>query len=138
MTSAERPGSDRPLPAARADAERAQAFLRVLPYRRMWRTQLLGGIGDRLGLLVLLVLVWTAAGSSGTFGGGYRGLLLAVASVFAVRLAGTVLFGAVLLGPVARLATGSTGAGRWSARTRCGSCCWPSPPSGSPGPAPRR
>ena len=104
MTSAERPGSDRPLPAARADAERAQAFLRVLPYRRMWRTQLLGGIGDRLGLLVLLVLVWTAAGSSGTFGGGYRGLLLAVASVFAVRLAGTVLFGAVLLGPVARLA----------------------------------
>ncbi|QMU74687.1 dTMP kinase [Streptacidiphilus sp. PB12-B1b] len=104
MTSAERPGPDHPQPAARADAERAQAFLRVPAYRRIWRTQLLGGVGDRLGLLVLLVLVWTAAGSSGAFGGGERGLLLAIAALFAVRLAGTALFGVALLRPVARLA----------------------------------
>ena len=103
MTSAELPGSDRPQPAARAETERARAVLRVRPYRRMWRTQLLDGIGDRLGLLVLLMLTWTAAGENGVFGDTDRGLLLAVAAVFGVRLVGTVLFGAALLGPVAQL-----------------------------------
>lgn len=103
MTSAELPGSDRPQPAARAEAERARAILRVRPYRRMWRTQLLDGIGDRLGLLVLLMLTWTAAGENGMFGDTDRGLLLAVAAVFGARLVGTVLFGAALLGPVAQL-----------------------------------
>ena len=104
MTSAERPGPDRPQPAARADAERARALLRVRPYRRLWRAQLLGGTGDRLGLLVLLILTWVAVGSAGALGGGERSLLLAVAAVFAARLAGTLLFGAALLEPVARLA----------------------------------
>ena len=103
MTSAELPGSDRPQPAAGAETERARAVLRVRPYRRMWRTQLLDGIGDRLGLLVLLMLTWTAAGDNGVFGDSDRGLLLAVAAVFGVRLVGTVLFGAALLGPVAQL-----------------------------------
>ncbi len=103
MTSAELPGSDRPQPAAGAETERARAILHIRPYRRMWRTQLLDGIGDRLGLLVLLMLTWTAAGDNGVFGDTDRGLLLTVAAVFGARLVGTVLFGAALLGPVAQL-----------------------------------
>ena len=104
MTSADRPGPDHPRPAARAEAERARALLRVRPYQRLWRAQLLGGIGDRLGLLVLLILTWVAVGTADALGGGGRGLLLSVAAVFAARLLGTLLFGTALLAPVAGLA----------------------------------
>jgi len=103
MTSAERPGPEPTQPADRAELERAQALLRVRPYRKVWRTHLLGAIGDRLGLLALLILTWSASGALGEFGGGFRGLLFTVAVVFAVRIAGTVLFGAALLAPVAQL-----------------------------------
>ncbi|QMU67234.1 dTMP kinase [Streptacidiphilus sp. P02-A3a] len=104
MTSAERPGPDHPRPTARAEAERARALLRVRPYQRLWRAQLLGGVGDRLGLLVLLILTWVAVATADALGGGARGLLLSVAAVFAARLLGTLLFGAALLEPVAGLA----------------------------------
>lgn len=86
--------------------ERARALLRLRPYRRLWVTQLVGGTADRLALLVLLPLTVVAANAAGQFGGGYRGAAFAVALVFAVRLAATLLFGAVLLGPLHGLLSG--------------------------------
>ncbi|MDH6111452.1 dTMP kinase [Kitasatospora sp. MAP12-15] len=80
--------------------ERARALLRLRPYRRLWVTQLIGGTADRLAFLVLLPLTVVASTAAGQFGGGYRGVAFAVALVFAVRLAATLLFGAVLLGPL--------------------------------------
>src|SRR5882757_7731887 len=44
-----------------------------------------------------------AVGAADAFGGGYRGIALAVAAVFAARLVATLLFGAVLLGPLSAL-----------------------------------
>ncbi|MFI9269615.1 dTMP kinase [Kitasatospora sp. NPDC052896] len=85
--------------------ERARALLRVRPYRRLWVTQLLGGTADRLAFLVLLALTVAGAAVGGQFGGGYRGLALTVALVFAVRLLAALLFGAVLLGPLHTLLT---------------------------------
>ena len=70
-------------------------------------------------MLVLLAL--QAAIAEGSFGGGYRGVAFAVAAVFGARVLATLLFGAVLLGPlhVAHLArrARSTAAGPWSAPT---------------------
>ncbi|MHA6762172.1 dTMP kinase [Streptacidiphilus sp. PAMC 29251] len=113
MTSAEQPGPD-PTPdtpttptvltvvPGGSPAERAGALLRVRSFRRLWRAQLLGSVGDRLGLLVLLILVVEAA-ATGEFGTGYRAVLLAVAAVFALRLLTTLLLGVLLLEPLARL-----------------------------------
>ncbi|GAA0676262.1 hypothetical protein GCM10010193_31710 [Kitasatospora atroaurantiaca] len=83
--------------------ERARALLRLRPYRRLWTAQLVGGTGDRLGLLVLLALTWVAAVVGGQFGHGYRAEALAIAAVFAARLLATLIFGAALLGPVHNL-----------------------------------
>ncbi|MGW6971691.1 dTMP kinase [Streptomyces sp. NPDC054952] len=84
--------------------ERAvRALLRTPRLRRLWSAQLVSGIGDALALLVLVLLAFQAAVSEGTFGDGYRGAALAVAAVFGVRVVATVLFGAVLLGPLAKL-----------------------------------
>ncbi|MFJ9079132.1 dTMP kinase [Streptomyces sp. NPDC102278] len=84
--------------------ERAvRALLRTPRLRRLWSAQLVSGIGDALALLVLVLLAYQAAVSEGTFGEGYRGAALAVAAVFGVRVVATVLFGAVLLGPLAKL-----------------------------------
>lgn len=69
----------------------------------MWSAQLVGNIGDTLALLVLLLLSLQAAISQESFGGGYRGAAFAVAAVFGARALATLLFGAVLLGPVAAL-----------------------------------
>lgn len=63
----------------------------------------MSGIGDALALLVLVLLALQAAASEGAFGGGFRGAALAVAAVFGVRILATLLFGAVLLGPLAGL-----------------------------------
>lgn len=63
----------------------------------------MSGVGDALALLVLVVLVLQAAVTQGSFGGGYRGAAFAVATVFGARLLATVLFGAVLLGPLTTL-----------------------------------
>ncbi|MFD0272656.1 dTMP kinase [Kitasatospora sp. NPDC127111] len=87
--------------------ERARALLRLRPYRRLWTTQLIGGTADRLGLLVLLALTVVAAAVGRPFGDLPRSLAFAVAAVFAVRLAATVLVGAALLGPVHGLLSGS-------------------------------
>ncbi|MDJ0346163.1 dTMP kinase [Streptomyces sp. H10-C2] len=91
------------------------ALLKIPPLRKLWGAQLTGGIADRLGLLVLLVLTVQAAVSAGSFGGGYRGAAFAVAAVLGARLVATLLFGAVLLGPLSAL-TATAGAldRRWT------------------------
>ncbi|MFG2195835.1 dTMP kinase [Streptomyces sp. NPDC048639] len=106
MTRAEQPTVVTPTSDALAadSRERAvRALLRFPPLRRLWSAQFVGGIGDALGLLVLLLLSLQAAVAEGSFGGGYRGAAFAVAAVFGARLVATVLFGAVLLGPLSSL-----------------------------------
>ncbi|MET9467206.1 dTMP kinase [Streptomyces sp. NPDC006544] len=84
--------------------ERAvRALLRTPRLRRLWSAQLVSGIGDALALLVLVLLAFQAAVDQEAFGGGYTGWALAVAAVFGVRVLATVLFGAVLLGPLSQL-----------------------------------
>ncbi|MFC9291410.1 dTMP kinase, partial [Streptomyces sp. NPDC057052] len=107
MTRAEQPTAHPPAPddALMADSrERAvRALLREPQLRRLWSAQLVSGVGDALALLVLVLLALQAAIAEGAFGGGYRGVAFAVAIVFAVRVLATVLFGAVLLGPLTSL-----------------------------------
>ncbi|MGW1539069.1 dTMP kinase [Streptomyces sp. NPDC002309] len=107
MTRAEQPTAHHPAPdeALVADSrERAvRALLRRPQLKRLWSAQLVSGIGDMLALLVLVLLVLQAAIAEGSFGGGYRGVAFAVAVVFAVRVLATLLFGAVLLGPLSAL-----------------------------------
>ncbi len=83
------------------------ALLRYAPLRRLWGAQFTGGIADALSVLVLLLLALHAAfapaAGQPVFGGGYRGVSFAVAAVFGARLLATLLFGAVLLGPVSAL-----------------------------------
>ncbi|MET7639597.1 dTMP kinase [Streptomyces sp. NPDC005438] len=90
--------------------ERAvRALLRFPPLRRLWSAQFISGIGDALAMLVLLLLAFQAArvvpgnGGEAVFGGGYQGVAFALASVFGARLLATLLFGAVLLGPLSAL-----------------------------------
>ncbi|WP_416983490.1 dTMP kinase [Streptomyces sp. T028] len=107
MTRAEQPTALPPAPddALVADSrERAvRALLREPQLKRLWSAQLVGGVADALALLVFVLLVLQAAIAEGSFGGGYRGVAFAVATVFAVRILATLLFGAVLLGPVTSL-----------------------------------
>ncbi|MEU6088292.1 dTMP kinase [Streptomyces sp. NPDC047085] len=104
MTRAEQPTAPTTTPddALVADSrERAvRSLLRRPELRRLWSAQLVSGVGDALALLVLVVLVLQAAIAEGSFGGGYRGVAFAVATVFAARVLATLLFGAVLLGPL--------------------------------------
>ncbi|MGO4425558.1 dTMP kinase, partial [Streptomyces sp. MCAF7] len=84
--------------------ERAvRALLRHPPLRRLWSAQLVGGTADGLAVLVLVLLSLQASVATGAFGDGYRGAAFAVAAVLGVRLLATVLFGAVLLGPLSAL-----------------------------------
>ncbi|MFE7947147.1 dTMP kinase [Streptomyces sp. NPDC057426] len=107
MTRAEQPDSDVALVAD--SRERAvRALLRHQPLRRLWSAQFVGGTGDALAVLVLVLLGLQAAVSEGAFGGGDRGAALAVAAVIGARLLASVLFGAVLLGPLTTL-TGPSG-----------------------------
>ncbi|MFE5794651.1 dTMP kinase [Streptomyces sp. NPDC056503] len=96
--------------------ERAvKALVRHQPLRRLWSAQVVGGVGDALGLLVLVLLGLQAALTEGAFGGGYRGAALAVAAVVGARLLATVLLGAVLLGPLTTLtAPGAALDRRWT------------------------
>ncbi|KFG74869.1 dTMP kinase [Streptomyces mutabilis] len=107
MTRAEQPTAPHPDPddALVADSrERAvRALLRRPRLRRLWSAQLVGGVGDILALLVLVLLAVQAAIGAGSFGGGYRGVAFAVATVLGVRILATLLFGAVLLGPLTSL-----------------------------------
>ncbi|AJF65871.1 dTMP kinase [Streptomyces vietnamensis] len=111
MTRAEQPDrlgdSDAALVAD--SRERAvRALLRHQPLRRLWSAHLVGSTGDALALLVLVLLGLQAAVAEGALGGGYRGAAFAVATVVGVRLLASVLFGAVLLGPLTAL-TGPSG-----------------------------
>jgi dTMP kinase len=107
MTRAEQPTAHTPAPddALVADSrERAvRALLRRPQLKRLWSAHLVGGVGDALALLVLVILVLQAAIAEGSFGGGYRGVALAVAAVFGARVLATLLFGAILLGPLTSL-----------------------------------
>ncbi|MEU0411362.1 dTMP kinase [Streptomyces griseorubiginosus] len=107
MTRAEQPTAPNPAPddALVADSrERAvRALLRRPQLKRLWSAQLVGGVGDTLALLVLVLLALQAAIAEGSFGGGYRGVAFAVATVFGTRVLATLLFGAVLLGPLTSL-----------------------------------
>ncbi|MFE1796289.1 dTMP kinase [Streptomyces sp. NPDC059517] len=107
MTRAEQPTAHTSAPddSLVADSrERAvRALLRVPQLRRLWSAQLVSGVGDALALLVLVLLALQAAVSDGSFGGGYRGVALAVSAVFGARILATLLFGAVLLGPLTSL-----------------------------------
>ncbi|MEV7074874.1 dTMP kinase [Streptomyces sp. NPDC093990] len=107
MTRAEQPTALQPAPddALVADSrERAvRALLRRPQLKRLWSAQLVGGIGDTLALLVLVLLALQAAIAGGSFSGGYRGVAFAVATVFGTRILATLLFGAVLLGPLTSL-----------------------------------
>ncbi|MEV1080600.1 dTMP kinase [Streptomyces sp. NPDC050211] len=107
MTRAEQPTAPHPAPddTLVADSrERAvRALLRQPQLKRLWSAHLVGGVGDVLALLVLVVLALQVAIAEGSFGGGYRGVAFAVATVFAVRILATLLFGAVLLGPLTSL-----------------------------------
>ncbi|MCK7624180.1 dTMP kinase [Streptomyces sp. RS10V-4] len=111
MTRAEQPTVVTPTSDALAadSRERAvRALLRFPPLKRLWSAQFVGGVGDALSLLVLVLLALQAAlhvplGGQAAFGGGYRGAALAVTAVFGVRMLATLLFGAVLLGPLSAL-----------------------------------
>ncbi|POX41954.1 dTMP kinase [Streptomyces sp. Ru73] len=111
MTRTEQPTVVTPTSGALAadSRERAvRALLRFPPLKRLWSAQFVGGIGDALGVLVLVLLalqaaVFTPHGGTAAFGGGYRGAAFAVAAVFGARLLSTLLFGAVLLGPLSAL-----------------------------------
>ncbi|MFB6839485.1 dTMP kinase [Streptomyces sp. NPDC056361] len=118
MTRAEQPDrlgdSDAALVAD--SRERAVgALLRHQPLRRLWTAHALGSTGDVLALLVLVLLGLQAAVAEGALGGGYRGAAFAVAAVVGARLLASVVFGAVLLGPLTAL-TGPGGAfdRRWT------------------------
>ncbi|MCP3820262.1 dTMP kinase [Streptomyces sp. A3M-1-3] len=119
MTRAEQPTvvstpSDDAL-AADSRERAVRALLRFPPLRRLWSAHLVGGIGDALALLVLVLLSLQAAVGEGSFGGGYRGAAFAVAAVFGVRILATLLFGAVLLGPLSALtAPGGSLDRRWT------------------------
>ncbi|MGP3633742.1 dTMP kinase [Streptomyces sp. 24-1644] len=106
MTRAEQPTVVSPTSdtlAADSRERAVRALLRVPPLKRLWSAQLVGSIGDALALLVLVLLSLQAAVLEGSFGAGYRGAALAVAAVFGARIISTVLFGAVLLGPLTSL-----------------------------------
>ncbi|MEU2559425.1 dTMP kinase [Streptomyces longispororuber] len=107
MTRAEQPPAMTTAPddSLVADSrERAvRALLRVPQLRRLWTAHLAGSVGDALALLVLVVLTLQAAIAEGAFGGGYRGVAVAVTAVFGARVLATLLFGAVLLGPLTTL-----------------------------------
>ncbi|MFE2292007.1 dTMP kinase [Streptomyces sp. NPDC059452] len=106
MTRAEQPTVVSPTSdtlAADSRERAVRALLRVPPLKRLWSAQLVGGIGDALALLVLVLLSLQAAVLEGSLGAGYRGAAFAVAAVFGARILSTVLFGAVLLGPLTSL-----------------------------------
>ncbi|MFE7791265.1 dTMP kinase [Streptomyces sp. NPDC057460] len=106
MTRAEQPTVVSPTSdtlAADSRERAVRALLHVPPLKRLWSAQLVGGIGDALALLVLVLLSLQAAVLEGSFGSGYRGAAFAVAAVFGARILATLLFGAVLLGPLTTL-----------------------------------
>lgn len=104
MTRSEQP-TDTFADELEADSRRRAvgALLKIPPLRKLWGAQLTGTVGDRLALLVLVVLTAQAAVGAQAFGGGYRGAAFAVAAVFGARVLAALLFGAVLLGPLGSL-----------------------------------
>ncbi|WP_405571608.1 dTMP kinase [Streptomyces sp. NBC_01167] len=103
VSTASETASDSDTLAADSRERAVRALLRFPPLRRLWNAQIVGGIGDALSVFVLLLLTLQAAVLAGTFGDGYRGAAFAVAAVLGARVLATLLFGAVLLGPLTTL-----------------------------------
>ncbi|MFF7204292.1 dTMP kinase [Streptomyces sp. NPDC008141] len=103
VSTASETASDSDTLAADSRERAVRALLRFPPLRRLWNAQVVGGIGDALSVFVLLLLTLQAAVLAGTFGDGYRGAAFAVAAVLGARVLATLLFGAVLLGPLTTL-----------------------------------
>ncbi|MFB6814660.1 dTMP kinase, partial [Streptomyces sp. NPDC056347] len=106
MTRAEQPTVVSPTSdtlAADSRERAVRALLRIPPLKRLWSAQLIGSTGDALALLVLVLMSLQAAVLEGSFGTGYRGAAFAVAAVFGARILATLIFGAVLLGPLTTL-----------------------------------
>ncbi len=108
MTRAEQPTAHNPAPRRRPGrglprARRPRPAARAAAAGGCGARSSSDGIGDALALLVLVLLALQAAVAEGAFGGGYRGVALAVAAVFGARVLATLLFGAVLLGPLTSL-----------------------------------
>ncbi|MEV6787647.1 dTMP kinase, partial [Streptomyces sp. NPDC051098] len=103
VSTASETASDSDTLAADSRERAVRALLRLPPLRRLWNAQIVGGIGDALSVFVLLLLTLQAAVLAGTFGDGYRGAAFAVAAVLGARVLATLLFGAVLLGPLTTL-----------------------------------
>ena len=97
--------------AAESRERAIRALVRHAPLRRLWSAQCVSGVADVLALFVLTLLAVQATlsvaltGGEPVFGSGYSGIALAVAAVFGTRLLATLLFGAVLLGPLSSLVT---------------------------------
>ncbi|MFE7125007.1 dTMP kinase [Streptomyces sp. NPDC057617] len=128
MTRAEQPTvvsptSDSDALAADSRERAVRSLLRLPPLRRLWGAQFAGGVGDVLAVLVLLLLSLQAAIAEGSFGAGYRGAAFAVAAVFGARVLATLLFGAVLLGPLSSLI--APGSGVRSARSSASAAAAP-------------
>ncbi|MER7665526.1 dTMP kinase [Streptomyces sp. NPDC096193] len=103
VSTASETASDSDTLAADSRERAVRALLRLPPLRRLWNAQIVGGIGDALSVFALLLLTLQAAVLAGTFGDGYRGAAFAVAAVLGARVLATLLFGAVLLGPLTTL-----------------------------------
>ena len=76
-----------------------RALLRFPPLKRLWSAQLVGGVGDALALLVLVLLTFRRRSPRARSAAATAGAAFAVAAVFGARVLATLLFGAVLLGP---------------------------------------
>ena len=103
VSTASETASDSDTLAADSRERALRALLRFPPLRRLWNAQMVGGIGDAVSVFVLLLLTLQAAVLAGTFGEGYRGAAFSVAAVLGARVLATLLFGAVLLGPLTTL-----------------------------------
>ncbi len=89
--------------------------------RRLWSAQAVSGTADALALLVLVMLAVRAAVTQEAFGPGLRGAAFAVAAAFGARALSTLLFGAVLLGPMTSfIAPGGPLDRRWTMITADG------------------
>ncbi|GHE65936.1 dTMP kinase [Streptomyces vinaceus] len=115
VTAPANPAYDEAL-AADSRERAVRALLRTPRLRRLWSAQLVSGIGDALALLVLVLLAFQSAVSEETFGSGYQGWALTIAAVFGVRILATLIFGAVLLGPLAGLLAPKEAGGRLDRR----------------------
>lgn len=110
MMRAEQPTAPTPGPddllVADSRERAVRALLREPRLKRLWSAYFVAATGDVLAFLVLILLALQAAIAEGSLGGGYRGVAFTMAAVIGTRVLATILFGAVLLGPLTSLTSG--------------------------------